>query len=132
MTKTDKLNLVNMILKNISANQEFEPKGDKVFNPQVSITANNSLNDWLGQDNDILEVEYENYMKKKENSNEKSKKILEESDMEVEDNKWTKMKCKCWNETKIVKEEGWKEVKSKARKKINQVRKSILKEKKIS
>ena len=47
-------------------------------------------------------------MKKKENSIDKSKKTLEESDMEVEDNIWTKMKCKGWNESKIAKEKGWK------------------------
>ena len=33
--------------------------------------------------------------------------------MEIEDNSWTKMKCKGWNEQKKVKEEGWNEVKSK-------------------
>ena len=66
-----------MILKNIGANQLFEPEGDEAINPQVSMIANNLLNDWLDQDNYVLEIEYENYMKKKENSNEKNRKILE-------------------------------------------------------
>ena len=52
-------------------------KGDEAINPQVSKAANNLLNDWLDQDNYVLEIEYENYMKKKENSNEKNRKILE-------------------------------------------------------
>ena len=52
-------------------------------------------------------------MKKKENFNEKSQKSQEENKMEVEDNSWTKMRCKGWNEEKKGKEEGWKEVKSK-------------------
>ena len=86
MTEIDKLKLVNMILKNISANQLFEPERDEAINPQVSMIANSLLNDWLDQDNDILEIKYENYMKKKENSNEKSKKIKDENNLEVEDN----------------------------------------------
>ena len=77
---------------------------------------NISLNDWSDQDNYVLEIKYENYMKKKENSNGKSKKSLEESDMEVVDNSWTKMKYKGKNEPKIA-EEGWKVVKSKGWKK---------------
>ena len=56
-----------MILKNISANQFFEPEGDKAINPQVSMIATKLLNDWLDQDKDILEIEYKTYMKKKEN-----------------------------------------------------------------
>ena len=82
MLEIDILKLINLILKNINTNQLFEP----AINPQVSMTANKLLNDCLNQDNDILEIEQENYLKKKENSNEKSKKTLEEIDMEVEDN----------------------------------------------
>ena len=73
MMKIDKIKLVNMILKNISANWLFEPEGDEAINPQVSMIANSLLKDWLDQDNDILEIEYKHYMKKKENSNEKKK-----------------------------------------------------------
>ena len=54
MTEIDKLKLGNMILKNIIANQLFEPEGDKAVNPQVSMIANNLLNDWLIQDKGIL------------------------------------------------------------------------------
>ena len=67
MTEIDKLKLVNMILKNMSANQLFEPEGDEAINPQVSTIANSLLDDWLDQDSDILEIKHENYMKKKEN-----------------------------------------------------------------
>ena len=56
--------------------------------------ADDLLTDWLDQDYDVLEIEYEICKKKKENSDEKSKKILKESVMEVEDNNWTKTKCK--------------------------------------
>ena len=55
MTEIDKLKLVNMILININANQLVEPKGDEAINSQVSMTANKLLNDWLDQDNNILE-----------------------------------------------------------------------------
>ena len=83
--------LVNMILKNISSNQLFESEGDEGINSQVSMIENKLLNDWLDQDNDI---EYENYMKENENYNDKREKILEETDMEFEDNSWTKIKCR--------------------------------------
>ena len=92
-----------MMLKNISANQLFEPQGDEAINLKVSMLANNLLNDLLDQDNDILEIEYENDMKKKENSSEKSNKIREETNIEVEDNSWTKMKCKGWDERMTTK-----------------------------
>ena len=92
MTEIDKLKLVIIILKNISVNQIFEPEGDKAINSQVSMIAHKLQKDYLYQDNDIIEIEYENHIKKKENSNKKSGETLEESDMEVEDNSWTRMK----------------------------------------
>ena len=106
-----------MILKNISSNQLFESEGDEGINSQVSMIENKLLNDWLDQDNDI---EYENYMKENENYNDKREKILEETDMEFEDNSWTKIKCRGWDECKTEKEEDWKEVKSKGWKKEDQ------------
>ena len=40
-------------------------KGDEAINPQVSKAANNLLNDWLDQDNDILEIERKLYEKER-------------------------------------------------------------------
>ena len=65
MMEINKLKLVNMILKNIGANQLFAPEGDEAINPQVSMIANNLLNDWLDQDNDILEIERKLYEKER-------------------------------------------------------------------
>ena len=69
----------------MSTNQLFEPEGNAMINPQVL------LSDWLGQDNNILETEYDNYMEKrtKENTN-----TLVETNMEIEESGWTKFKCK--------------------------------------
>ena len=56
ITEIDKLKLINMIINHISANQLFELEGDEAIKPQVSMIANNLLNDCLNQDNDILEI----------------------------------------------------------------------------
>ena len=92
MTEINKLKSGNTILKNISANQLFEPEGDKAINLQVSTIANSLLDNWLDQDNNILEIEYKNYVKNKENPKEKSMKSQEENKIKVEENSWTKMK----------------------------------------
>ena len=68
----------------MSTNQLFEPEGDEAIHLRVSKPANKLLNDWLDLANDFLETEYENYMKKKKNSNHKNTKILGETDMEVQ------------------------------------------------
>ena len=56
MTEIEKLKLVNTLLENMSMNQLFEPKGNKMINSQVTMVVNQLLSDWLGHDNNILEI----------------------------------------------------------------------------
>ena len=63
MTEIDKLKVGNMI---ISVNQLFEPEEDETITSQVPMIANKLLNDWLDENNDVLDIEYENYLKEKE------------------------------------------------------------------
>ena len=67
-----------------------------MINPKVSMIATQLLIDWLGQDNDIFEIEYNNYLEKrtKDNTNKENMNTLSETNMEIEDSGWTKIKCK--------------------------------------
>ena len=96
MMEINKPRLVSTILGNMNTNQLFEPKGNKMINPQVSMTANQLLSNWLGQDNNILEIQYNNYMEKrmKGNTNKENINTPAETNMEIKENGWTKIKCK--------------------------------------
>ena len=103
MTEIEKLKLVNTLLENMSMNQLFEPKGNKMINSQVTMVVNQLLSDWLGQDNSILEIEYDSFMEKrtKENINKEKINTLAETNMEIEESDWRKIKCKGWNQEEI-------------------------------
>ena len=128
MMEINKPRLVSTILGNMNTNQLFEPKGNKMINPQVSMTANQLLSNWLGQDNNILEIQYNNYMEKrmKGNTNKENINTPAETNMEIKENGWTKIKCKDQNQEEISKENKWNAVTNKGwNKEENQIKKHV-------
>ena len=83
ITDINKLKPVNTMCGDMSVNQLFQPEGNKAINPQVLMMVNQLLNNQLKQDNNILKIEYNNYMKEKmkEGLNKESIKSTMESDM---------------------------------------------------
>ena len=81
-----------------------------MINLQVSMMASQLLSDWLKQDDNILEIECDNYMAKrtKENTKEENINTIAKTNMEIEVSGQTKIKCKGWDEDEISKETKWK------------------------
>ena len=92
------------------------------------MTSNQLLIDWLRQDSAILKIEYNNHMEKKtkKHTNKENVKTLAETNMGIEENVWTKIKCKGWNRDEIAKENKWKVATNKGlNKKEKQIKKNV-------
>ena len=70
---------MDRILSNIGANQPFELGGEEPIHPGMLEATYTLLNKWLQQDNNILMIEYNSFMKNGEMKKKSEKDIISET-----------------------------------------------------